>query len=58
MDGFWVPVALSRVRCDPHLVVVAAFHHDHGDGAAVIFALWGVLRVPSPPLVDIAPRCP
>ena len=41
VDGFQVPVALLRVRSDPHLVVVATFEHNHGDGAGVIFASWG-----------------
>ena len=40
-DGFQAPVALLRVRDDPHLVVVATFQHHHGDGAGVIFAWWG-----------------
>ena len=39
VDGFQVPVALLRLRGDPHLVVVATFQHDHGDGVGVIFAL-------------------
>ena len=41
VDGFQVPVALLWVWGDPHLVVVATFHHNHGDGAAVIFAALG-----------------
>ena len=32
VDGFQVPVALPRVRGDPHLIVVATFEHLHGDG--------------------------
>ena len=31
-DGFQVLVALLRMRDGPHLVVVAIFQHDHGDG--------------------------
>ena len=34
-------MALLWVRGDPHLVVVATFQHDHGDGAGVILASWG-----------------
>ena len=41
VDGFQVRVALLRVRGDPHLVVVATFQNDHGDGAGVIFAWRG-----------------
>ena len=41
VDGFQVLVALLRVRGDPHLVVVATFQHDHGDGAGVICTSWG-----------------
>ena len=41
VDGFQVPVALLLVRGDRHLVVVATFQHDHGDGAGVVFVLWG-----------------
>ena len=40
VDRFQVPVALLRVRGDPHLVVVATFQHPHGDGAGVIFVSW------------------
>ena len=49
-DGFQAPVALLRVRGDPHLVVVTTFQQDHGDGAGGKFACWGPctcrLRVP------------
>ena len=41
VDGLQAPVALLRVRADPHLVVVATFQHDHGDGAWVTFARRG-----------------
>ena len=41
VDGLQAPVALLRVRDDPHLVVVAILQHDHGDGAGVTFARWG-----------------
>ena len=41
VDGLQAPVALLRVRDDPHLVVVAIFQHDHGDGAGVSFAWRG-----------------
>ena len=34
-------MALLRVRDDPHLVVVAIFRHNHGDGAGVTFARQG-----------------
>ena len=36
VHSFQVPVALLRVRGDPHLVAVATFQRDHGDGAGVI----------------------
>ena len=45
LDGFQVPVALLRVRHDPHLVLVATFQQDHGDGARVIFASSWALSV-------------
>ena len=38
VDGPHAPVAHLRVRGDPHLVVVAIFQQDHGDGAGVTFA--------------------
>ena len=41
VDGFQAPLALLRVRGDPHLVVVATFQHDHGNGAGVTFAWRG-----------------
>ena len=47
VDSLQAPVALLRVRDDLHLVVVAIFKHDHGDGAGVTFAP-GALRAPSP----------
>ena len=37
VHGLQAPVALLRVRGDPHLVVVAIVQHDHGDGAGVTF---------------------
>ena len=36
-DGLQAPVALLRVRDDPHLVVVAILQRNHGDGAGVTF---------------------
>ena len=56
-------MALLRVRGDPHLLVVATFQHDHGDGAGVTFPWRGRcacrLRVPlhharevTPPVAD------
>ena len=41
VEGFQVPLALLRVWGDPHLVVVATFQRDHGDGVGVIFASRG-----------------
>ena len=41
VDGLQDPVALLRVQYDPHLVIVATFQHDHGDGAGVTFAWRG-----------------
>ena len=35
VDGLQAPVDLLRVRGDPHLLVVAIFQHNHGDGAGV-----------------------
>ena len=68
VDSFQSPVALLRVRGDPHLVVVATLQHDHGDGAGVIFLSWGpcACRLRSWPVLlhhvpEIAPRimgCP
>ena len=62
VDGFQGPVALLRVRSDPHLVVVATFQHDHGAGAGVIFASRGscVCRlrrwcVPLHQIMEVAP---
>ena len=59
VDGIQAPVALLRVRDDPHLVVVAIFQHDHGDGAGVTFARRGRracrLRVPRCQLVRLRP---
>ena len=38
VEGLRAPVALLRVRDDPHLVVVVILLHDHGNGAEVTFA--------------------
>ena len=40
VNSFRAPVALLRLQSDPHLVVVATFQHDHGDGTGVTFASW------------------
>ena len=59
VDGLQAPVALLRLRDDPHLVVVAIFQHDHGDGAGVTFARRGRrarrLRVPSRQAREVTP---
>ena len=62
VDSFQVPVALLRLRGDPHLVVVATVQHNHGGGVAVIFASPGScacrLRpwwVPPHQLPEVAP---
>ena len=44
VDGLQAPVALLRVRDDPHLVVVAILQQNHGDGAGVMFARSGAAR--------------
>ena len=41
VDGLQAPVAPLRVRDEPHLVVVAIFRHNNGDGAGVMLARWG-----------------
>ena len=65
VDGLQAPVALLRVRGDPHLVVVATFQHHHGDGAGVAFAWRGPgacsLQVPlhhAPEVTSPVAGCP
>ena len=59
VDGLQAPVALLRVRGDPHLVVVATFQHDHADGAGITFAWRGRcacgLRVPLHDAREVTP---